>query len=422
MIVRSDRIEPSKNLVRGFLAFDLLLESRPDLRGRVVFVAMVYASRQGLAEYLAYANEVEQVVDRVNERWATADWQPIVLDARDDYTRTVAGLERYDVLLVNPLKDGMNLVAKEGPLLNQRDGVVCLSREAGAFDELAPAVEMVHPFDLDQTAAALASAIDVGTRGTARSALGSFARSPASRPRNSGSTTCSHTSTSRAPSSLLLRPLRVSGRVRMRFTAWLALITPAASAPVRRRGLGATRGDRRGRRRRGRLVRPTSAAISASSSRSHVSSSSSSKSVAWISGQSASRVLRMFSRRRLKKPRLRSSACSGASEVAVATPRARDEEILPVTCHRDRRRYQRGEPAHRDSSFACGRSGGDPAARRVRSGAGGPWKAVLPRRSAAGRGRRELGGARDGAAFGGVPARVGRRRDRRVRGSADVVG
>ena len=161
VIARSDRIEPSKNLVRGFLAFDLLLESRPDLRGRVVFVAMVYASRQGLAEYLAYANEVEQVVDRINERWATAGWQPIVLDARDDYARTVAGLERYDVLLVNPLKDGLNLVAKEGPLLNQRDGVLCLSREAGAFDELEPAVEMVHPFDIDQTAAALAAAVDL---------------------------------------------------------------------------------------------------------------------------------------------------------------------------------------------------------------------------------------------------------------------
>jgi trehalose 6-phosphate synthase len=161
VIMRSDRIEPSKNLVRGFLAFDLLLESRRDLRGRVVFVAMVYASRQGLSEYLAYGNEVAQVVDRVNERWATAGWQPIVLDARDDYPRTVAGLERYDVLLVNPLKDGMNLVAKEGPLLNQRDGVVCLSREAGAFDELAPAVEMVHPFDLEQTAAALRAAIDL---------------------------------------------------------------------------------------------------------------------------------------------------------------------------------------------------------------------------------------------------------------------
>ena len=161
MIARSDRIEPSKNLVRGFLAYDRLLEARPDLRERVVFVAMEYASRQGLSEYLAYANEVEQVVDRVNERWARGSWLPIVLDERDDYPRTVAGLERYDVLLVNPVRDGLNLVAKEGPLLNRNDGALCLSREAGAFDELAPAAESVHPFDLDQTAAALARAIDL---------------------------------------------------------------------------------------------------------------------------------------------------------------------------------------------------------------------------------------------------------------------
>lgn len=160
LIMRSDRVEPSKNLVRGFLAYDLLLEKRADLRGRAVFVAMVYASRRGLAEYLAYANEVEQVVKRVNDRWGSADWQPIVLDDRDDFTRSVAGFQRYDVLLVNPLKDGLNLVAKEGPLLNERDGVLCLSRDAGAFDELGEAAIEVHPFDLDQMAGALAAALD----------------------------------------------------------------------------------------------------------------------------------------------------------------------------------------------------------------------------------------------------------------------
>jgi trehalose 6-phosphate synthase len=160
-LVRVDRIEPSKNLVRGFLAYDRLLESRPDLRERIVFVARVYPSREGLAEYLAYANEVEQVVDRVNERWATSSWQPIVLDARDDYSCTIAALERYDVLLVNPVRDGLNLVAKEGPVVNRRDGVVCLSRESGSFEELASAVEMVHPFDLEQTAAAIGAAVDL---------------------------------------------------------------------------------------------------------------------------------------------------------------------------------------------------------------------------------------------------------------------
>jgi trehalose 6-phosphate synthase len=159
VIMRTDRIEPSKNIVRGFLAFDRLLEARPGLRGRVVFVAMVYPSRQGLAEYLAYASEVAQAAARVNERWATNDWTPIVLDDRDDYARSVAGLQRYDVLFVNPLRDGLNLVAKEGPVCNRRDGVLCLSPEAGAYEELSPAAIPVHPYDIEHTAAALDTAL-----------------------------------------------------------------------------------------------------------------------------------------------------------------------------------------------------------------------------------------------------------------------
>jgi trehalose 6-phosphate synthase len=159
VIMRTDRIEPSKNIVRGFMAFDRLLEARPGLRGRVVFVAMVYPSRQGLAEYLAYANEVAQIVARVNERWATRDWTPIVLDDRDDFARSVAGLQRYDVLFVNPLRDGLNLVAKEGPVCNRRDGVLCLSPEAGAYEELRTAAIPVHPYDIEQTAAALDTAL-----------------------------------------------------------------------------------------------------------------------------------------------------------------------------------------------------------------------------------------------------------------------
>jgi len=159
VIVRSERVEPSKNIVRGFLAFDLLLSQRPELRERVVFVALVYASREGLPEYLAYRQEVEQAAALVNERWATGDWQPIMLDARDDFARSIAGLLRYDVLLVNPIKDGLNLVAKEGPLVNRRDGVVCLSPEAGAFDELGDAVLPVHPYDLVHTAETLHTAL-----------------------------------------------------------------------------------------------------------------------------------------------------------------------------------------------------------------------------------------------------------------------
>jgi trehalose 6-phosphate synthase len=159
VIARSDRIEPSKNIVRGFLAYDRLLEARPGLRGRVVFVAMLYGSRESLPEYLAYASEVEQVVARVNERWETRDWTPVVLDQRDDFPRSIAAMQRYDVLVVNPIKDGLNLVAKEGPAVNQRDGLLCLSREAGAWEELRDAAIPMHPYDIEDAAAALDTAL-----------------------------------------------------------------------------------------------------------------------------------------------------------------------------------------------------------------------------------------------------------------------
>lgn len=160
-IVRVDRIEPSKNIVRGFRAYDLLLETHPEWRERVVFVALVYPSREGLAEYLAYRQEVEQAAARVNDRWATSGWQPVVLDTDDTYPRSLAGLLRYDVLLVNPIRDGLNLVAKEGAFLNEHDGVVALSREAGAFDELGDAAIDVHPYDIVHTAEALHRGLDM---------------------------------------------------------------------------------------------------------------------------------------------------------------------------------------------------------------------------------------------------------------------
>jgi trehalose 6-phosphate synthase len=159
MLLRVDRVEPSKNIVRGFAAFDLLLERHAELRSRVVFVARANPSRESLPEYLGYRNEMEQSVARVNERWGTSDWQPIVLETSDDFTRTVAALSRYDALLVNPIKDGLNLVAKEGPILNQRDGVLCLSPDAGAWDELGEAAIETHPYDLDHAAAALHTAL-----------------------------------------------------------------------------------------------------------------------------------------------------------------------------------------------------------------------------------------------------------------------
>lgn len=160
LIVRVDRIELSKNLLRGFRAFDRLLHDRPDLRGHVVFRALGYPSREGLPEYLAYRQEVEALTDVINSRWATTDWTPIELDLRDDFPRSVAHLRRYDVLLINPIRDGLNLVAKEGPIVNERDGTLVLSREAGIHDELEGACLSVNPYDIAEQAAALAAALD----------------------------------------------------------------------------------------------------------------------------------------------------------------------------------------------------------------------------------------------------------------------
>lgn len=159
MILRVDRIELSKNLLRGFLAFEELLDTHPEWIDRVVFVAFVYPSRQGLAEYLGYRQEVEGLAARINNRWSTPEWTPIVLDTRDDLPRSVAALERYDVLLVNPIRDGLNLVAKEGPLVNRCDGVLALSREAGVWDELSEVALKINPFDVIGTAEVLADAL-----------------------------------------------------------------------------------------------------------------------------------------------------------------------------------------------------------------------------------------------------------------------
>jgi trehalose 6-phosphate synthase len=159
LIVRVDRIELSKNLLRGFLAYDDLLRTHPEWRGNVVFAALIYPSREGLPEYLSYRQEVETLARNLNETWATPDWTPVMLDTSDNFPRSVAALRRYDVLLVNPIRDGLNLVAKEGVLVNERDGVLALSREAGAWEELAGTALEVNPFDVAGTSDVLATAL-----------------------------------------------------------------------------------------------------------------------------------------------------------------------------------------------------------------------------------------------------------------------
>jgi trehalose 6-phosphate synthase len=161
LIVRSDRMEPSKNIVRGMLAFEELLETHPEWRGGVVHLALSYPSRQGLAEYLAYAADVTHTAARINHAFGDAAWTPIALHTEDDRARSLAALSLADVLLVNPVRDGLNLVAKEGPLLNRTSGVLVLSREAGAWEELEDGAIGVNPFDISGTAAALHTALSM---------------------------------------------------------------------------------------------------------------------------------------------------------------------------------------------------------------------------------------------------------------------
>ncbi len=161
LLLRSDRVELSKNVLRGFLAYEELLAAEPARRGGVVFVARLYASRTDILDYLAYRNEIEQLAARINDRFATPGWSPIVIQLADDFPATLAAYRRYDVLLVNPVRDGMNLVAKEGPILNERDGALVLSRQAGAFAELGEFSLAVNPFDVSDTAAALGAALSM---------------------------------------------------------------------------------------------------------------------------------------------------------------------------------------------------------------------------------------------------------------------
>ena len=145
--------------MRGFQAYAQVLADHPELAGKVVFLAFLVPSRQALPEYQRYAKEVCKSIEAINARYGTDEWRPIHALWGNDRTRALAALQFYDVFLVNPIIDGMNLVAKEGPVVNQRAGVLVLSRTAGAFQQLARAVIPISPTDVAETAQALYTAL-----------------------------------------------------------------------------------------------------------------------------------------------------------------------------------------------------------------------------------------------------------------------
>ena len=159
LVLRVDRTDPSKNIVRGFRAFALLLDRHPELRRRVQMLALLDPSRQDVPEYVEYVAAVEREARSVNERFRDGRWQPVDLRVGDNFQQSVAAYKQFDVLLVNAVLDGMNLVAKEAPLVNTRDGVVVLSENAGAHAELGAWTLTVNPFDLEGQADALYEAL-----------------------------------------------------------------------------------------------------------------------------------------------------------------------------------------------------------------------------------------------------------------------
>lgn len=161
LILRTDRIEPSKNILRGLEAYRSLLERHPEHQGKVIMLALLVPSRMEVDEYQTYFQEIMGLAGMINAEFSDGLWEPVRVIVGNNYARAIAAMQLYDVLLVNPLADGMNLVAKEGVLVNHKAGVLVLSEQAGAFNELGEYALPVSPFDVYGTAETLHHALNM---------------------------------------------------------------------------------------------------------------------------------------------------------------------------------------------------------------------------------------------------------------------
>ena len=164
LVLRVDRADPSKNILRGFRAFATLLTDHPELAGEVTFLALIQPSRQDVPQYVDYLERIRRLVDEVNAAHGTAGWKPVELSTEGDFDEVVAAYKLFDVLVVNPVSDGMNLVAKEAVLVNRVDGVLALSESAGAYEELGELAVTLHPFSIQQQADAIFRALTMDAR------------------------------------------------------------------------------------------------------------------------------------------------------------------------------------------------------------------------------------------------------------------
>jgi len=170
LLLRVDRMDLSKNTVRGFEAYDRMFDRHPEMLEQVTFLARLQPSREDIPEYTKYAETIQETVEEVNEKHATNSWQPIVLSMEDNFSLSVAAYKNYDVLLVNAVRDGMNLIAKEAVVANEKNGVLILSENAGAHEELGEYAITVNPFDVDEQADALHEALTMSDDERARRA------------------------------------------------------------------------------------------------------------------------------------------------------------------------------------------------------------------------------------------------------------
>jgi trehalose 6-phosphate synthase len=159
LVVRVDRTDPSKNIVRGFRAFELLLEGHPELQSRVTMLAKLDPSRQDIPEYAEYLGAIQREARRVNDRFQREGWAPIELRIDDNFALTLAAYKHFDALLVNASFDGMNLIPQEASLVNERGGAVILSENAGAHESIAQYAISVNPFDVSGQAEAIYRAL-----------------------------------------------------------------------------------------------------------------------------------------------------------------------------------------------------------------------------------------------------------------------
>jgi trehalose 6-phosphate synthase/phosphatase len=160
ILLAIDRLDYTKGVQRRLLAYEMMLRRHPELHGRVRLIQIAVPTRDGVDAYRTFRDQVDEMVSKINEAYGTAVWRPLDYVYRCVGQRELVVLFRAaDVMLVTPIRDGMNLVAKEFVASRtDGDGVLVLSEFAGAASELAEAV-IVNPFDAERTAESMFRAL-----------------------------------------------------------------------------------------------------------------------------------------------------------------------------------------------------------------------------------------------------------------------